>query len=340
MKRQRNLNRTVFLLFAVLIFTASAFVAKAQDASKFKIGDHIECDGTGNKTYWVKGVVIPFKGDDMFNGNTPDSGYFYRVKLDGRDAEGTLCKAQDMRLVAAPKPTKSQNDNRASNNKTPKTDDSNNDDENQPTIGEFKVGDRVETLVGGKWYPATVTRGLENNSYGVVQDRFVGTGVYNENIKPYDTPTPQEIRALQDGSKAPVAPAAQAKREPIKCPEQSNAKSGAPPSALVKKLIQCLWEEQSDDIHTINFDLHSAQIGTPRPWRSSWSGGDMGTGIPGETPVYPVKGTWTKRIYSSSGVIITEEEGVHNCYINAFHKWQCGLATSKELKPMQSISNP
>ncbi|MGC4042996.1 MAG: hypothetical protein QM758_04260 [Armatimonas sp.] len=133
--------------------------------------------------------------------------------------------------------------------------------------------------------------------------------------------------------RAPIPP----KRTPLKAPKQTAAKSGAPPTPLVRALIQSLWEGMSDTYTTINLDLHSVQIGTPRLWKYSWSGHDIGSGVPGETMVYPVKSRWTLRRYSQSQVVILEVEGIHNFYINAFHVWQCGLAESKNLKPMQTV---
>ena len=59
--------------------------------------------------------------------------------------------------------------------------------------------------------------------------------------------------------------------------------------------------------------------------------------MPETTRVYPVHTRWSMRTYSSSGVIMVEQDGVHNFYVNAFGKWQCGMASSREVKPMQFI---
>lgn len=335
MRKQINLKRTVFVLFAAMfILMTSAIVATAQNTQKFKIGDRVECDYIGTHEYWNKGTVVEFPANDMFNGYKPDSGYYYRVKFDGQDSV-IYCKAVDVRPLTVAKPTANQNTD--NNQSVSKNDAQNNDNQNQPTKnGEYKVGDRVEVLIGGKWFPATVVRGLEQNAYGVQQDRFAGKGVYEETIKPYDLLTPSEVRALNDGSKSPVAPQMPAMREPVKCPEQSNAKGGAIPLPLAKQLIKCLWEEMSTERSVINVDLHTAQVGSPRPWKLT----DIGTGVPGRTMIYPVKTTWTWKNFAPDGssVSISEVEGVHNCYINAFNKWQCGLAESKNLKPLQIIS--
>jgi hypothetical protein len=167
--------------------------------------------------------------------------------------------------------------------------------QNQAANGDFKVGDRVEVISGGKWYPGTVTRGLENNAYKVEMDKDVGKGL------PDYGATPNMIRALTDGSSAPVAHAIPPKRDPISCPEQPRGKAGPPALSLLKKLIQCSREELSTERGIINFDLQSAQIGAPRPWREAWSDRDMGTGIPGQTLVYPVRGRWTVKTYSADG---------------------------------------
>lgn len=343
MKKTRNYFWLIILLSAMFIFAALAAEAQIKKPTlEVKVGDRVEVNG-----------ISPSKGTvtEIGNGKEYDKSC-YRIRGDRENASSQgdwvcswgnenfifLLDANDERVGDVYGPKKAQPT--GGNNQQSSTANKNTDQQDQNNTGEYKVGDRVEILVGGKWFPATVTRGLESNSYGVVQDRWIGKGVYDANIKPYDAPTPSEIRALNDGSQSPVAPAMPAMRKPVKCPEQPNARGGAIPLALAKQLIQCLWEEMSTERDIINFDLRSVQIGAPRPWKESWSGRDMGTGIPGKTLVYPVKGNWTKEDFAADGseVTIVEQQGVHNCYIDAFNKWKCGLGESKDLKPLQTIS--
>lgn len=128
-----------------------------------------------------------------------------------------------------------------------------------------------------------------------------------------------------------------AKRTPISEPQQKKVTSGAPSPELAKKMIQYLWEGMSDDYSKINADVSDVVIGKPRLWQQSAFSRDIGSGIPGVTKVYPVHAKWIKRTYSHSQIVIVEQEGVCNFYINAFNKWQCGLAESKDLKPLRSI---
>jgi hypothetical protein len=80
----------------VFSFAACTFVA-AQE--KYKPGDRVECDKTGSGKFWEKGTVIEFKENDIYNGNGPESGYFYRVRID-KDVygpSGRFCKTAEMR---------------------------------------------------------------------------------------------------------------------------------------------------------------------------------------------------------------------------------------------------
>lgn len=110
----KYLTSNLLVGIAILLFVS--FVV-GQNAQKFKIGDRVECDMSGSRTYWDKGTIIPFKDGDRYNGQSPDSGYFYRVRLDKiPDApEGYLMKADDLRPLAPPKPSQKQNENRSGN---------------------------------------------------------------------------------------------------------------------------------------------------------------------------------------------------------------------------------
>jgi hypothetical protein len=106
MKKQVNVRSIKLLSLAIgaavtIIFGAN-ISASAQDKPKFKVGDRIECDNSGSGKYWDKGTVVPFLEHDLYNGNTPESGYFYRVKLDGSSGSpgSKLCKAETMRPLA------------------------------------------------------------------------------------------------------------------------------------------------------------------------------------------------------------------------------------------------
>ena len=77
-------RRLPVILFILITLAGAALSVSAQDNEqpKFKIGDRVECDQSGSRTYWKKGTVVAFKENDIYNGYAPDSGYFYRVRLD------------------------------------------------------------------------------------------------------------------------------------------------------------------------------------------------------------------------------------------------------------------
>lgn len=202
---------------------------------------------------------------------------------------------------------------------------------------EFKVGDRVEVRAyGDTWEPGVVTHGLEHNCYKVALDKFAKSGGGYDSIA-----VPQDVRALADGSKAPAALPFPPEREPIKDPVQEPAKAGTPPlEAMVRLLIQSHWETNPEPHQVANVDVKTVQIGKPRAFRPLQDNGVIGDD---NTIIYPVMATYTIRNYLNTGgtrVVIYEYEGLFNVYINSFDHWECGLVSSKEVKPMQSIEKP
>ena len=72
-------------------------------ALTYKTGDRVACDVLEVGSF-ENGTVVDFPPADRFNGFLPDSGYFFRVKLDRRAAGGTVqtvpCKATHIRASA------------------------------------------------------------------------------------------------------------------------------------------------------------------------------------------------------------------------------------------------
>jgi len=108
MKRQAILPPVPFSIFAITFFLL-AFPTLAQDKQKFKVGDRVECNTVA--TYWYKGTVVPFQDHDMYNGYRPETGYFYRLKIDGSSMESQVCKAEQMRPLANANNAKNDIDN-------------------------------------------------------------------------------------------------------------------------------------------------------------------------------------------------------------------------------------
>ncbi len=326
-------------MFAIFFITTLFIAVDAQNAPKLQVGDRVDAQmsGFGSPDGYVKAKVKQIgtgtsKGCYLLvidNDPSDPRGEGYSVCDHGNLGRIYLLDKDDKRVGDINAPEYERNAAKRDipqNAKVPKM-----ANQNQPAAdnGEFKVGDRVEVLSGASWYPGTVTKGLLDNAYRVAMDKFVGSGIPDWGV------VPNSIRALNDGSKAPVAHVAPIQRDPIKCPTQTAARDGAPSLTLVNKLIQCYWEDKGDG-SIVNFDIHTSRVGTPRGWVV---GSDLGTGHRG-TAVYPVFGTWTRKVFQQSGVTISEEQGIHNCYINAIKNWQCGLENSKNLKPLEFIAKP
>lgn len=311
-----------FIVSIAAILVTSVY---AQDTAKLKVGDSVEStDRTdGQNRAIVKEIGTASKSNCYLlvfpNDPSDKKGEGYWVCTFGLTGKIFLLDNSGRRVGDINEPNFKRIETKNVLPKTPVTDSSS-----------FMPGDRVEVLSGGTWYPGTVTRGLENNAYRVAMDKDVDKGL------PDYGATPNMIRSLSDGSIAPKASSIPPMRKAIKCPVQGKTSTGAPPTQLIRQLIQCLWEDNGDERSVVNFDIQSLEIGKPRRWVV---GSDMGTGNP-NTLVYPVTGRWIWKTYSLDGssVVIAEQTGAHNCYINAGQKWQCGRDSSKDLKPVQRIN--
>ena len=94
-----------FVVVAVLGLCLTAPAPAYALVGPFKVGDRVECDTIGNKKNgYRKATVIAYQPGDAANGRDQNSGYFYRVHIDGWNAEGMLCWTEDLRPLAATPP--------------------------------------------------------------------------------------------------------------------------------------------------------------------------------------------------------------------------------------------
>jgi hypothetical protein len=89
---------TVISIGIAAAFALVVFWPHTARAASFAVGQRVRCDIYFNKP----GTVIAFHQGETFNGHPAGSGYFYRIRVDGLDPEGQLCKAEDMKAEQAP----------------------------------------------------------------------------------------------------------------------------------------------------------------------------------------------------------------------------------------------
>ena len=117
-----------------------------------------------------------------------------------------------------------------------------------------------------------------------------------------------------------------ADREIVDCTiEQEQVKpTAAPQPALLRKLIQCLFERKAPAGMTgaKTMDISAFQIGTARKWRPLE---DIGSGNL-KTMVYPVKVSWTEKTFYETYTQQIDNISMFQCYVNAVGEWECSLA--------------
>lgn len=191
----------------------------------------------------------------------------------------------------------------------------------------FTIGDRVEVLSGGKWYPGTVTRALEHNSYAVAMDKHA-----NQGLPDYQA-TPGMIR--RGGGTAPVPKPMPGPRPPMKCITHKGTNGAKPAETLARELVQCAFENTGGGA-LINVDIHSFRFGE----RRSWTHSDMGDGEWGRTVIYPVLVHLTKKTFGNTSVTVAEEDVQLKLYVDRFGIWVAGVETERLTRPLETIHRP
>jgi hypothetical protein len=95
----RAYKRWTPVAVAALVSCLTGAASAHAQAGPFKVGDRVECDTIGNKNGYRKATVIPYVEGDAANGHDQYSGYFYRIQIDGWNAEGMLCWTEDLRAL-------------------------------------------------------------------------------------------------------------------------------------------------------------------------------------------------------------------------------------------------
>lgn len=132
-------------------------------------------------------------------------------------------------------------------------------------------------------------------------------------------------------------------RKIIDCPiQQKQLKANsAPDVALLKRIIQCLYERKAPQGMTgaKTMDITSFQLGTSRKWVPK---SDIGSGNL-NTNVHAVKVSWTEKTYYETYTQQIDNISIFNCYVNAVGEWECGLGQriyQSEIKRIERKESP
>jgi hypothetical protein len=212
----------------------------------------------------------------------------------------------------------------------------------------FKVGDSVEALFAGKWYPATVTGragcGGTCGPYYLITGRDRWT--VNEgpaNIRAH-TLTPAE-QAVADNSAAELAARAKSgngigaqygTREPTACKSRTMPPTS---SAVAKQYVLC-GMEGFDGIQVMNIltDVN-VQVGGQRAFNYDRDGADNQVDV--KAQVYDIRGSYkqyscTKPVTDGgvylathNCVLFDQPVATGSCYRDTFADWHCSLTGSR-----------
>nr|AUN36305.1 hypothetical protein [uncultured bacterium] len=237
----------------------------------------------------------------------------------------------------------------------------------------YNVGDQVEVQWPGdnQWYKAKVTQ-AKDGRYFIVYDadgnnawydpermRLVKAAELPQNQAQNQTQPPNTTANKPVNSKPGAAPGktvtAKPKRNadkngtvlvnrpiligPIK---QPRVKNGARPNPeLLKKLIRYRKGEKPaprGQEGAVTIDISALQIGAPRPWNHL---ADTGDGLHNVTRVYPVKVTYTEKIWYYTRVEVYENSiRIINFHVDKFGEWKIGSEEIVKSPTVKSVPRP
>ena len=324
MKKQTRSNRQT-MLFAVLSTVTLMFAASANVAAqkgKFKVGDKVECDGTGTG-YWQKGTIVPYlKSDD------PETANYYRFSLDRYpDEEGRICAFKDMRplTTAAPKEDPGEQPKEIDGKETP----ADKEKPNETKAGRFKVGDRVESC-GMQlkdnpdcWENGTIVKdimpeGGGDNYQVLVDDPKGGRGSL------YYIPS-KWIRAG-----APPKPATP--DCPFNEPAGSASKTAKPSAATFKRAIFEFHKGNAAG-RQVGVTYQTFELGKSYVNRLT-NNGLLHTGAPQNAMIYTVKTKFITCEKYTTSTMRMEYDSKNSCFQNSFGDWICPVDTVKISTPI------
>lgn len=123
---------------------------------------------------------------------------------------------------------------------------------------------------------------------------------------------------------------------PVSCPvsQSERASNGdAIDPDLAHDLIVCLWQRPASiGSGAVAAEATDVRVGRRRKWTFD----DMGSGNV-DTWVYPVAATFTIRMAGYHEDVVTTDDGVFTCYVDAFARWECGLGQNLTRRSPQHI---
>jgi hypothetical protein len=340
MKKQINLGSIKLLsmiaVVGVAIIVGANTPASSQGKQKFKVGDRIECDPSGGG-YWHEGVVVPFKKNDMYNGYTPETGYFYRVKIEGYDMEALACKAENIRALVNTDADNNGGDNKVADDKAnaePEKKKANTEtvkkNDVKPNQAAFKVGDRVLanplSMDEEKyWWKCTITgiEGVKSNFYNVRCDPQGGRSYMDHHVQP------AWVRPLNDGVAPPTFECS------FDTPAGTASNAAAPSPQLFKRVI---YERMAAlEKAKLGVVFTTFQMGTPYK-NLLTRNGLMDTAAPQNATIYPVKTEFRtcKEVTGDYNYLTVTKENFA-CFKDRFGAWVCGADSVPEFLEHQSV---
>ena len=180
----------------------------------------------------------------------------------------------------------------------------------------YKIGDRIECQVTGKWQPGTIVKVqlggggdlfylVNNDGEASTWDRWASasqirarTGLISETAKARN-----ELTALGD----------------IKAPKAGSL------DETFQKLIRERYELQGSNDLPVTVTFQGFLIGQTHPYGRADVYGESADGPGGTagTTVYPVSAQYTVRTAYRDAFLTYQWDNVYKCFKNSFGKWQC-----------------
>ena len=185
----------------------------------------------------------------------------------------------------------------------------------------YKVGDKIECQVTGKWQPGTIVKTMQNSSgyfYLVNNDGEASS---------WDRWASQSQIRARTGL---ISETAKARNELTALGMLAAPKAGSLDETF-QTLIRERYEQQGSREFPVTVTFQRLVIGKAHPYSRPDVTGESADGPGGTagTTVYPVNAQFYYRTAYRDAFLTNQQDDLFLCFKNGFSKWQCNLGSGR-----------
>lgn len=193
----------------------------------------------------------------------------------------------------------------------------------------YKVGEQVEAMSVGKWWPATIEKVFKDGTYEIEMGGISGQAASDKWLRPKQVPgSPKQANGSTIISNENTVGERYGTREPRTCVSTKAPLKGPITADLAAKYFICTYEGEASSLLYL-LDNVKFEVGGGIPYKAIMGHRSLPQ-IDVKQPVYPIRGSYTRyvyqRIYDKNEKARYSVENVKAdgyCYKTTFGDWQC-----------------